>query len=519
MQYIIAIIIIIGLIYLLVVYVIAPIAGILLLICLVLGFGYAFYTSVRSFITSFIRNRNPYKSYIDKSKAAIPGLNRNYFFGPGYHQIGTTVKESFSLQRERLESLANWKDNHLNHEWYKDMWIYIFYGLAVFCTFVLGFVWMAVFSVLLSTVLFSGMCGFYLFFMSLWGVDRLMLLFKSIQSRCPNCKRISVVPVFACPDCGMEHKKLTPGPYGILKRKCKCKKFLSTTYFNGRSEYQAICPFCDSGLAASDARQFGIQLVGGVSTGKTTFLAAFWHEYLERFNTIKNISTSLHPDTAFADLEDWFTSGDSSATSETNANMYSVIHKYENKTPVQMTIYDIAGEAFTSLSNDIQQQQFKYCESIVFVIDPTASPTQAAGTISAFIDEFAGLKGNRSIKMSDMPVAVLITKADLHKTDIGLPKIKEIFNSNAAEYADVGGNTSMDIVRSGVCKKFLKNRGFGNALNLIDAKFNKVQFYAVSAMGHPAARGKKYEPWGVLEPITWLMRQHGAVFQDILNGM
>jgi GTPase SAR1 family protein len=205
-------------------------------------------------------------------------------------------------------------------------------------------------------------------------------------------------------------------------------------------------------LAASDARQFGIQLVGGVSTGKTTFLAAFWHEYLERFKSIKNIATSSHPETAFADLEDWFRSGDSSATSETNANMYSVIHKYDNKTPVQMTIYDIAGEAFTSLSNDIQQQQFKYCESIVFVIDPTANPTQAAGTITAFIDEFAGLKGNRSVKTSDMPVAVLITKADLHITDIGLPKIKAIFSSNAVDYADAGGNTSMDIVRSGVCK-------------------------------------------------------------------
>jgi GTPase SAR1 family protein len=397
------------------------------------------------------------------------------------------------------------------------MWIYIFYGAAVFCTFGFGFAWMAVFSALLSTVLFTGMCGFFVFFMSLWGVDRLLLLFKSIQSRCPNCKRISVVPVFTCPDCGMEHKKLTPGPYGILKRKCKCGKFLSTTYLNGRSEYKATCPFCDSELAASNARQYGIQLVGGVSTGKTTFLAAFWHEYKERLKTTKLITTTVVPETAFAELENWFKSGDSSATSETNAIMYSIIHKYADKTPVQMTIYDIAGEAFTSLANDIQQQQFKYCESVVFVLDPTAKPARASETISGFIAEFEGLKGSRAVKMSDMPVAVIITKSDLYKNDIGLPRIKAILNSNALQYADAKGNTSMELVRNGVCHSFLKNNGFENALNLIDAAFNKVQYYTVSAMGHPSAHGKQYEPWGVLEPIVWLMRQRGAVFQDILT--
>jgi len=40
-------------------------------------------------------------------------------------------------------------------------------------------------------------------------------------------------------------------------------------------------------LAASDAQQFGIQLIGGISTGKTTYLAAFWHEYLSRSKLLK----------------------------------------------------------------------------------------------------------------------------------------------------------------------------------------------------------------------------------------
>jgi len=518
---IIGVIFVLMLIYLLVIYVIIPIAAVLLTIILTIGLGYAFITSIRSFMTSLINHKNPYTTYVDKSLDALPGTKRNYFFGPGYHQIAITVKEAFKLQNNHLAALKAWKDRqmHTRGESYSVVVIWIFYYAALFCTFVLGFAWMAVFSILLSVVLVTGMCGFYIYFMSLWGVDRLLLMYKSIQSRCPHCKRISVVPVFVCPDCGMEHKKLTPGPYGILKRKCSCDTCLSTTYFNGRSEYKAICPFCATDLAASDAQQYGIQLVGGVSSGKTTFLAAFWHEYQARLKSVKSISVTATPGNAFAELEYWFQNGDSSATTETNAKMYSLIHTSADKTPVQMTIYDIAGEAFTSLSSDIQQQQFKYCEGIVFVVDPTAKPNDVAETISSFIQKFAGLKGKSSRRVSDVPVAVMISKADLYKGDIGLPKVKAIHHTNAQKYADAAGNVSMELTRNGVCRKFLENNGFGNTLNLIDSEFTLVQYYAVSAMGHSAVPGRKYEPWGVMEPIIWLQRQSGAMFQDVLSAL
>lgn len=519
MGYIIAAIVVIYLLYLLVRYVLAPIAGVLFMITMALSLGYSLFTSLRSLITALVRHRDPYTTYVDKSPAASSGIKRNYFFGPGYHQLAVTVKNAFSLQKKYLETLKNWKDIHTDHSWFVDMWIYIFYGAAVFCTSVLGFTWMGIFSLLLSVVLITGMCGFYVFFMSLWAADRLILAYKAIQSRCPRCKRISVVPTFICPDCGTEHKHLTPGPYGILARKCSCGKRLATTYFSGRSKYTAACPFCASEFAASDARQFGIQLVGGVSAGKTTFLAAFWHEYLERVKRMQGISIKASPENAFAELEYWFKNGGSSATTETNANMYSVIHKYGDNTPVQMTFYDIAGEAFASLASDIQQQQFKYCEGIVFVIDPDANPVHASETVSGFIHEFSGLKGSHSRKTSDVPVAVIITKADLYKGEIGLPRIKSTFASGAQKYADADGNTSLEVIRNGICRGFLENHGFGNAMNLIDAGFNKAQYYPVSAMGHPAAVGQKYEPWGVLEPVVWLLQQQSAVFRDIVSWL
>jgi GTPase SAR1 family protein len=500
-------------------YVIAPIAGVLLIATLTLSLGYAFFTSIRSFVTSLLNHKSPYTTYVDKSPDAPYGIKRNYFFGPGYHQISITVKEAFALQNSYLSTLKKWKDEHTGYPWYRDMWIWLFYCAAFFCTLVLGFAWMAVFSVLLSIVIFIGMCGFYIYFMSLWAADRLLLMLKSIQSRCPHSKRISIVPAFVCPDCGLEHRKLTPGPYGILERKCVCGNHLATTYFNGRSKYTATCPFCASELAVSDARQYGIQLVGGVSTGKTTFLAAFWHEYLTRLKSVNGISVVATPENAFEELEYWFLNGESSSTTETNANMYSVVHGGADRTPVQMTIYDIAGEAFASLGSDIQQQQFRYCEGIIFVVDPTANPNDAAETISSFIHEFGGLKGKSSLKTSDVPAVVMISKADLYRRDIGLPKIKATHNAKADRYADAEGNISPELTRNGVCREFLEKNGFENAINLIDGKFNNVRYYAVSAMGHPVAPGQKYEPWGVTEPVLWLMRQSGAEFQDVLSAL
>ncbi|MDR1149259.1 MAG: hypothetical protein LBK66_11575 [Spirochaetaceae bacterium] len=526
MGYVIAGVIVIYLLYLLVTKVIIPfvlpaagvLLGTILAIALVAGVVYGFYTSLVSFITSLLVHINPYTTYVDKSPSAHSGVKKNYFFGPGYHQISITVKDALSFQKDRLEDLGDWRDDKAPGVWFLDMWIYIFYGIAAFCASVFGFAWIAVFSLLMPILLVPVMCVFYVFFAPFWGIDRLILMFKAIQSRCPACKRISIVPVFICPKCGMRHEKLTPGPYGILTQKCSCGKRLPTACFNGRSRLKAECPKCASGLAASDARQFGIQLVGAKESGKTSFLAAFWHEYLERLKSMRGISITAAPEDAFAVLEEWFQNGNSSTTAERNANMYSVIHREGKKTPVQMTIYDIAGEAFSDFASDTQQEQFQYCEGIAFIIDPTASPTHISDAVSGFIREFEGLKGLRSMKTSDVPIAVLITKADLYRQEIGLPKIAATFSSNAQKYADTKGGTSRDLVRNGVCRAFLDNRGFSNAVNLIDAKFNKVQYYPVSAMGHPAAYGQKYEPWGVLEPITWFLQQ-SALFQNVVSSL
>lgn len=509
MGYLIGAIIVIVIVYYLVVYVIAPIAGVLGMIALSIGVLYAFGVSISSFASSLILHINPYTTYVDNNPKAIQSTKRSYFFGPGYHQIVITVKDAFSSQAEYMETVKTWWQGFRpQHGWIINIWVDIFYIATCICTYVFGTIWTVLFSGLLFGVIFTGMCGFYVFFTLLWLGDRITLMVRSIQSRCPNCKRISIVPVFSCPDCGTQHEKLTPGSYGILTQKCACGKKLPTTIFNGRSQLEALCPYCQTSLAASDAKQFGIQLVGCVSAGKTTFLASYWHHYIEQLKCDKQLEFTRYPEEAFDELEYWYQNGLSLATSVTNATMYSIVHKRDGTVPIQMTIYDIAGESFTNLSADIQQQQFRYCEGVVIVIDPTATPELNIDTISGFVREFKQLKGIHYSQLAQIPVAVIISKADLFKRELGVPKIKSIYNQTikTSETSDI----TLNSVRNDVCRNFLLSHGFDGILNMIDSEFGNTQYFPVSAMGHEAEESSPYEPWGVIEPISWLTQQAGV---------
>ena len=474
------------LLYLLIRYVIIPISGIALAITAGLGVLYALFISLKGFILSFKEHVNPYLTYKDNSKNAVIGIKRNYFFGPGYHQVISTVVGTFKNIKDELDHLTEIRENKTGNAWYLDMWVWIFYVIAFGCISVLGFIWAAVFSIILSVVTFIGMCLFYIFFSLLWLSDRITLLIKSINSRCGNCKKISVVPVFLCPTpgCGFKHRRLTPGPYGVFYRKCDCKARIPATIYNGRSKLQAFCPYCDVELANSGARHFGVQLVGGTSAGKTTFLAALWHIYPNLLKPEVGVKYEKFPENAFKELETWYQRGLSSSTSDTNAAMYSIIRKHNKETPYQLTVYDIAGEAFNNLGNSRQQLQFEYCECIIFVIDPTAPVKSVKETFSNFIEEFKRLKGLHSNKKSNIPIAVIISKADLYEKELGLNRSK----TNQSE----------------ACAEFLQKNGFASIYNLIDCEFIEPRYFPVSAMGHKPVLEQPYKPWGVEEVARWI---------------
>ncbi|SCW45831.1 hypothetical protein SAMN02910456_01222 [Ruminococcaceae bacterium YRB3002] len=504
--------VILYLLWLLIKYVLAPIASILVTVIVVISAGYALIISLKSFTKSIKEHIDPYQTYVDKHADISGGIRRNYFFGPGFHQIFEIVAGAFAHLGEERKKLREWKDKKLQYVWFWDMWIYLGYFVAIVCALVLGFIWNAAFSILLAAVIIIGMTGFFSFFSLLWLTDRIVLIRRSIHNRCPICKRKSVIPVFICPSCGAIHKKLVPGPYGIMKHKCTCGTDLATTFLGGRSKYESHCPYCDTKLFSSSSQQYGIQLVGGIGTGKTTFLAAFWHEYAEWLRYNSDVRVEAMPEEAFDKLVDWFDSGESEATLETNATMYSIIHTQEQHTPVQMTIYDIAGEVFDFAESEVQQQQFRYCEGFLVIIDPTSTPDYASETITNFINTLNDVMGKNAAMASSVPVAVVITKADKYKKEIGLPRISSLFKIKLEEDYEI----SAERHQNDTCRGFLLDHGYENSVNLIESSFVDVRYFPVSAMGHDQEEGQ-YEPWGVLDPVFWLMKHDKCPLRSIIR--
>ena len=97
--------------------------------------------------------------------------------------------------------------------------------------------------------------------------------------------------------------------------------------------------------------------------------------------------------------------------------------------------------------------------------------------------------------------------------------INNRYKSNPSEFSETGAQGSLDLTRNGVCREFLTNHKYNNVLNLLNGEFSRVQYFPVSAMGHTAASGQPYQPWGVLEPVMWLLGYTDASFNELITHL
>ncbi len=492
--------------------------------------------SLISFIKSLIENISPYKGqniYVDKNYQSYVNtqtenkkrIHRNYFFGPGYYQI----HKIFNISRQTAN---NWKRLIFKkNKVIKGISYFLFFSL--FIADLVGFLFLSVSALaLLLPVVFGTICIFPFLAIS-WLVEYAIMRIKSTANRCPYCKhKIMGSVAYRCKKCGAPHKKVMPGPYGIFSRKCECGERLPTTYLGRKllekrnDSHIAICPNpnCEGELFSSDTQKYEIQLVGRTRSGKTTFLSAFMHEYKEYLKNISELSSKEVSSKAndFNQLEEWFQKGMAESTSDKDAKEYSIIHSLGNN-KVEMAIYDIAGEVFGSEDADRQQKQIGDSDGYILMVDPKPGyESFASDGIANFIEKLDNNKGTHTEKMDSIPIAVAITKSDLFEYEIGPGAIKKQIKKQIKEQAQANAiienpnSEQYQKIQSNCCREFLINNKYGNPVNLIEGKFKNVRYFPVSAMGHNDSN-LKYEPWGVLEPVFWLMSDKRCPLRGIAS--
>ena len=327
----------------------------------------------------------------------------------------------------------------------------------------------------------------------IWLVDRLALRSKSIHIRCPNCKTSDefgpLRPTVMCLCCE-KHENLIPSPLGVFSRRCSCGQKLPTTFLGGRGAFSAFCPQCGEKLVSTTSRQYGIQLVGGRGSGKTAFLAAFWTQYkaiLEK----RGVRYEETPSDQFAKLERFVRAGVDEPTTELNAEMFSVVHYYDQES-VQASFYDVSGKVFETGKSEVPQLQYGYCEGVLLFLDPCAPPDDALLTTTNFINAFNVMRGGSPSELSKVPVAVVVPKADLFIDE---------FRSVRFDKTSLRENAK-------ICLSFLVRRGFLKTINVVDAGFSNVAYFPVVSR---SGNGKSF---GVLQPVAWLMNDRASPFRD-----
>lgn len=461
----------------------------------------------------------------------------SYFFGPGWRDLGNFI---IKLWNKNVESSQNYYKKYQNFGLTSLKGIYwLTCSLSVV---IYGTIFFIFISIIFSIFLSLFFVLIYLGFSLLWIFDRLYLKQKKIFTACPECKGKSIIPTYACPNCGIKHTNLTPSKYGILYRTCSCGEKLGTTFITGRKNYPAFCQCCGHPLSDRENVPICIPIVGGRSVGKTSFITAFSKEFIDKIAPAYGWKTEFYNKekaNIFKEINSDYQNGTTRMTArpqdinKTSSISFSFfLRGKEFKQERLIHIYDIAGEVFTDNNENEIQRQYEYCQGIIFILDPFSipavknkyshelQPADIAGMglanvgniIDAFMNKLREVTGISLNKVSSVPIAIVISKIDTSglSNELGESAIAKKKAENPKKFVN-----DMDI-EDYLCRKFLIEYGMESFVNSINIKFKNNRYFACSAIGHTRGKGE-YKPIGVVEPMEWLFKNADSTMKKVWN--
>lgn len=464
----------------------------------------------------------------------------NYFFGPGWKQLGAFLAKFWELNKEDVRKRKEKLENKGKHKLSLQGMGGLIYSLSMV---IFGTLFFVLLGGGVSVILAAFFLLFYVLMFVIWLTDRIYLLTNRIFVACPSCKEKSLIPAYVCPSCGARHQMLAPGRYGGLYRRCNCGAKLSSHFLTKRSQLEAHCPHCDMVLNGVESRPICVPIVGGRSAGKTAFITAFAHDFIESEAPRAGLAITHYSDETRNYYENVicsdYVSGQTHMTATENdinavsSKAFSFIIADKKLHPDRLVqVYDVAGESFVNQSENEQQLQYNYCHGIVFIIDPLSireiynrldetadvRDAQSLGTedltmvLDAFLNKLRVVTGKSESKKMDVPLALVISKCDLPilQEDLGEDRIEEMVNA-----APEGSEISRLAAQEELCRQFLREY-MPDFMQNVDMKFEKYRCFCCSAIGHTRETGK-FEPKGVLDSMEWIFSEADADLQHVWN--
>jgi hypothetical protein len=448
---------------------------------------------------------------------------RQYFFDKAFDDFWLTVKQPFAV----LD--LSWKQGKSALETVvPKSWQVVYLGVSLLAGF-----WTLVMSLILAAfgvIHFAVLCVVALLMLALAMVfqlaEHLNLTVRRVFIACPHggCYRKIRLPVYQCPHCGAEHKRLIPGSYGVFQRRCQCGNHLPTLFLLGRHNLPSRCPHPNCGRplpGLAPIRTYHFPIIGGASAGKSTFLMAIMSE-LQNLKVsglrCEPIGAEREKDLTAARLA--FAQGLVLAkTSELTPNAF--VARFSSASPSLLYFYDAAGELFHGSDALFLHQHLEFASGLLFLIDPFSiqqmqenlqrefaglapgirpSEEDPALVYSRFISAMRSLTGKD--RFSTLPIAVILTKSDAAPLFPSLPPY-----------------SAPPETQNRAVRQWLITHGQTNLVTLFEQDFLRVHYFHVSALGRvPDTGAGAFQPKGVLAPVQWLFKSNGVELRPQAAG-
>lgn len=319
---------------------------------------------------------------------------------------------------------------------------------------------------------------------------------------CPTCFRPVGYPAYRCPACLAWHQRISPGRYGLLRRRCGCGRMsLPAPLLLGRPRMAAYCPNPGCGVRlpelAGAIRETILPVLGGTRAGRTrlvTTLAATLRD-----STAGPGLTLASADQVTAvrlgDLEDDVSSGASTLpTPAEPARAYSFSVTGPARLRRLLHVLDTGG--MVSLDDQADARRYlRVAGTFLFVIDPLAigpvwaalgagrqaelAPRRAARSPKDEFDAVTQKAQELGVSLRTRRLAAVVTKADL--------------------LAGAGLEGPPDDHES--IERWLEDMGQDHLIRCMRYLFGHVRFFTTAPAG--------CEPWaGNLESLArWLLAE------------
>lgn len=331
---------------------------------------------------------------------------------------------------------------------------------------------------------------------------------------CPHDHERFPLPVYVCPHCNAEHRRLVPGRWGIFRRECSCDSVaLPTMVLGGRQRVPQRCPSGHpmSGLIGY-AETLRIALIAGPSAGKTTYLAGAMLEF-EEMAAEKRLAVDVleESSSAYGEVVGGLRQGRLPQKTQISGNPALVTEIQGDNRSRVLYAYDVAGENYQAADQVRSLRFLEVPSGLILLVDPLSIRRVAEEHATELSEARDAVRPSpeEPIRVLERTVAALTEGgADPKEVPIAVVIGKTDAFGIAAEIDALRGAAGDAAPRA-----WLDANGAGNFVRAVETEFKQVNWFGCSALGRipDTADKSAYEPRGATEPMLWLLARRGVV--------